>query len=85
MIGLLRSGFIGCLALLLMVQMAIAQADVPETSATAPLRSAQRSWLGQHGPLRVGLVLRAPYAQVDQRLQQLSGANVDLRNALAAA
>ncbi|EGH15874.1 sensory box histidine kinase, partial [Pseudomonas savastanoi pv. glycinea str. race 4] len=84
MIGLLRTGFIGCLALLLMVQMANTQADEPQTPEPAQLSSAQRSWLDQHGPLRVGLVLRAPYAQFDQRLQQLSGANVDLMNALAA-
>ncbi|KPX90353.1 sensor histidine kinase [Pseudomonas meliae] len=83
MIGLLRTGFIGCLALLLMIQMAITQADEPQMPASAQLSSAQRSWLDQHGPLRVGLVLRAPYAQFDQRLQQLSGANVDLMNALA--
>ncbi|EGH23866.1 sensory box histidine kinase, partial [Pseudomonas amygdali pv. mori str. 301020] len=84
MIGLLRTGFIGCLALLLMVQMANTQADEPQTPEPAQLSSAQRSWLDQHGPLRIGLVLRAPYAQFDQRLQQLSGANVDLMNALAA-
>ncbi|MCQ3022035.1 transporter substrate-binding domain-containing protein [Pseudomonas savastanoi] len=83
MIGLLRTGFIGCLALLLMVQMANTQADEPQTPEPAQLSSAQRSWLDQHGPLRIGLVLRAPYAQFDQRLQQLSGANVDLMNALA--
>ncbi|RMR45367.1 PAS protein [Pseudomonas syringae pv. syringae] len=84
MIRLLRTGFIGCLALLLMAQMANTQADEPQTPAVAQLSAAQRNWLDQHGPLRVGLVLRAPYAQFDQRLQQLSGANVDLMNALAA-
>ncbi|RMS35117.1 Sensory box histidine kinase, partial [Pseudomonas coronafaciens pv. garcae] len=83
-IRLLRTGFIGCLALLLMVEMASTQAEEPEKPAAAQLSPAQRSWLDQHGPLRVGLVLRAPYAQFDQRLQQLSGANVDLMNALAA-
>ncbi|MEQ4314239.1 transporter substrate-binding domain-containing protein [Pseudomonas syringae] len=83
-IRLLRTGFIGCLALLLMVEMASTQAEEPETPVAAQLSPAQRSWLDQHGPLRVGLVLRAPYAQFDQRLQQLSGANVDLMNALAA-
>ncbi|MCI3943437.1 transporter substrate-binding domain-containing protein [Pseudomonas syringae] len=83
-IRLLRTGLIGCLALLLMVQMAMTQADELETPAAAQLSPTQRSWLDQHGPLRVGLVLRAPYAQFDQRLQQLSGANVELMNALAA-
>ncbi|MBI6843706.1 transporter substrate-binding domain-containing protein [Pseudomonas syringae] len=83
-IRLLRTGFIGCMALLLMVHMANTQADEPQSPALAQLSPAQRGWLDQHGPLRVGLVLRAPYAQFDQRLQQLSGANVDLMNALAA-
>ncbi|KTB70155.1 ABC transporter substrate-binding protein [Pseudomonas viridiflava ICMP 13104] len=82
-IRLLRTGFIGCLALLLMVQMANTQADVSGAPATAQLNAAQLDWLKAHGPLRIGLVLRAPYAQFDQRLQQLSGANVDLMNALA--
>lgn len=83
-IRLLRTGFIGCMALLLMAHMANTQADEPQSPALAQLNPAQRGWLDQHGPLRVGLVLRAPYAQFDQRLQQLSGANVDLMNALAA-
>ena len=87
MICLLRPRFIGCLALLLMVlmfQTAIARADEAEPAPLAALSKAQRTWLDQHGPLRVGLVMRAPYAQFDQRLQQLSGVNVDLMNAFAA-
>ncbi|WP_416148420.1 histidine kinase [Pseudomonas sp. KU26590] len=43
----------------------------------------QREWLTQRGQLRVGLVLQAPYAQLDRRAQQLSGANVDLINLMA--
>ncbi|SDW36235.1 multi-sensor signal transduction histidine kinase [Pseudomonas syringae] len=82
-IRLLRTVFIGCLALLLMVQAANTQADEAGAPATAQLTTTQLDWLKTHGPLRVGLVLRAPYAQFDQRLQQLSGANVDLMNALA--
>ncbi|MBX8571588.1 transporter substrate-binding domain-containing protein [Pseudomonas cichorii] len=85
MIGLLRIGFIGCLALLLMARVSNAWADESEPVAQALLSQEQRTWLDQHGPLRVGLVMHAPYAQFDQRLQQLSGANVDLMNALAAA
>ncbi|GFM72108.1 ABC transporter substrate-binding protein [Pseudomonas cichorii] len=85
MTGLLRIGFIGCLALLLMAQVANARADESEPAVHALLSQEQRTWLDQHGPLRVGLVMHAPYAQFDQRLQQLSGANVDLMNALAAA
>ena len=45
-----------------------------------PLSNVQRDWLTQRGHLRVGLVLQAPYAQLDRRAQQLSGANVDLIN-----
>ncbi|PHX44281.1 ABC transporter substrate-binding protein [Pseudomonas sp. NZIPFR-PS5] len=45
-----------------------------------PLSHEQREWLTQRGPLRVGLVLQTPYAQLDRRAQQLSGANVDLIN-----
>lgn len=45
-----------------------------------PLSRDQRDWLTQRGQLRVGLVLQTPYAQLDRRAQQLSGANVDLIN-----
>lgn len=43
----------------------------------------QRQWLENHPQLRVGAVLQAPYVQLDRRLQQLSGANVELMNWLA--
>ncbi|MBX8486932.1 histidine kinase [Pseudomonas cichorii] len=85
MSALLRIGFIGWLALLLMARVPDAWAGESEPVAQALLSQEQRTWLDQHGPLRVGLVMHAPYAQFDQRLQQLSGANVDLMNALAAA
>ena len=49
----------------------------------APLSASQRQWLAQHDPLRVGLVLQAPYAQYDRRLQRLSGVNVELMKWLA--
>lgn len=49
----------------------------------AQLSAEQRQWLAQHKVLRVGVVLQAPYAKFDQRLQQLSGANVDLMTWLA--
>jgi PAS domain S-box-containing protein len=45
-----------------------------------PLSREQRDWLTHRGQLRVGLVLQTPYAQLDRRAQQLSGANVDLIN-----
>ena len=49
----------------------------------AQLSPEQQQWLAQHKALRVGLVLQAPYATFDQRLQQLSGANVELMKWLA--
>lgn len=49
----------------------------------AQLSTAQQQWLAQHGELRVGLVLQAPYAQYDRRLQRLSGVNVELMKWLA--
>ncbi|WAG79610.1 PAS domain S-box protein [Metapseudomonas furukawaii] len=51
--------------------------------STLPLDDAQRLWLADHDRLRVGAVLQAPYVQLDRRLQQLSGANVELMNWLA--
>lgn len=44
------------------------------------LEPAQQQWLEQHRSLRVGLVLQAPFAQFDRRLQQLYGVNVELMN-----
>ncbi|OCR24957.1 ABC transporter substrate-binding protein [Pseudomonas syringae] len=81
MIGLLRTGVIGCLALLLMIGAGLAQA-APDVSTPSVFTPQQRSWLEQRGQLRVGLVMQAPYAQFDRRQQQLSGANVDLMNLL---
>lgn len=71
---------IGCLCLALMANAAPAPA-VPQ----AQLDVQQREWLAQHSELRVGLVLQAPYAQYDRRLQRLSGANVELMQWLAKA
>lgn len=70
---------IGCLWLPLI---ALAR---PEVSSTVVLEPAQQQWLDAHRSLRVGLVLQAPYAQFDRRLQQLYGANVELVNGLAQA
>ncbi|MGV8841662.1 MAG: PAS domain-containing sensor histidine kinase [Pseudomonas sp.] len=50
-----------------------------------PLSPQQRAWLQEHRQLRVGLVMQAPYAQVDPRLQTLSGLNVELAGWLAEA
>lgn len=71
---------IGGLCLALMANAAPAPA-IPQ----APLNVQQREWLAQHPELRVGLVLQAPYAQYDRRLQRLSGANVELMQWLAKA
>jgi PAS domain S-box-containing protein len=68
---------IGCLWFPLM-----GWAAVPPTHA-APLSPAQQQWLARQGELRVGLVLQAPYAQYDRRLQLLSGINVELMKWLA--
>ncbi len=47
-------------------------ASAPAAHA-ALLTPAEQQWLAQHRELRVGLVLQAPYAQYDRRLQRLSG------------
>ncbi|MBK5008726.1 PAS domain S-box protein [Pseudomonas sp. S60] len=57
----------------------------PEPVPTVTLEPAQQQWLDSHRSLRVGLVLQAPYAQFDRRLQQLYGANVELVSSLAQA
>ncbi|MEA5670390.1 transporter substrate-binding domain-containing protein, partial [Pseudomonas sp. MH2] len=54
---------------------ALAKAPAPPSVVLEP---AQQQWLDSHRSLRVGLVLQAPYAQFDRRLQQLYGANVEL-------
>lgn len=51
----------------------------------AQLSAGQQQWLARHNELRVGLVLQAPYALYDRRLQRLSGANVELMKLLAKA
>jgi PAS domain S-box-containing protein len=66
--------FIGCLLLPVYAQGA---APAPVAGAL-PLSGEQRAWLEQHRQLRVGLVLQAPYAVLDRRLQLLSGVNVEL-------
>ncbi|MHA6578052.1 PAS domain-containing sensor histidine kinase [Pseudomonas yamanorum] len=71
---------IGCLCFPL-----IAGAVPAPVSYQAQLDAGQREWLDQHPDLRVGLVLQAPYAQYDRRLQRLSGANVELMQWLAKA
>lgn len=59
-----------------------AQAEEP---AVASLDTVHGQWLAAHRQWRVGLVLQAPFAAYDRRLQQLSGLNVDLVKALAKA
>ena len=50
----------------------------------AGLDAAQRAWLAGHPQLRAGVVLQAPYAQLQPRQQRLGGLNVELTDALAA-
>ncbi|AZF34267.1 putative two-component sensor, near polyamine transporter [Pseudomonas sp. R4-35-07] len=71
---------IGCLWVALM-----ANAAPAPVAPQAQLNAQQREWLALHPQLRVGLVLQAPYAQYDRRLQRLSGANVELMQWLAKA
>ncbi|AZF02264.1 putative two-component sensor, near polyamine transporter [Pseudomonas orientalis] len=71
---------IGCLCVALM-----GNAAPGPVAPQAQLNAQQREWLAQHPQLRVGLVLQAPYAQYDRRLQRLSGANVELMQWLAKA
>ncbi|WP_426135127.1 PAS domain-containing sensor histidine kinase [Pseudomonas sp. PWP3-1b2] len=71
---------IGCLCVALM-----ATAAPAPVAPQAQLDAQQREWLAQHPELRVGVVLQAPYAQYDRRLQRLSGANVELMQWLAKA
>ncbi|NIF17442.1 sensor histidine kinase [Pantoea sp. Cy-639] len=59
---------------------ALARPDAPAPQVLVP---AQQQWLDTHRSLRVGLVLQAPYAQFDRRLQQFYGLNADLVGALA--
>lgn len=66
--------FVGCL---LLPVYTLGAAPVPAAGAL-PLSGEQRAWLEQHRQLRVGLVLQAPYAVLDRRLQLLSGVNVEL-------
>ena len=54
---------IGWLSLPLMLN----AASIP----AAQLNPDQQQWLAQHKELRVGLVLQAPYAKFDQRLQDV--------------
>ncbi|TFF42340.1 PAS domain S-box protein [Pseudomonas sp. RIT623] len=61
---------------------ALARPEAPPAVVLAP---AQQQWLDAHRALRVGLVLQAPYAQFDRRLQQFYGANVELVGAIAQA
>jgi len=58
---------------------------IPLIARGAPvtLTPEQQAWLDRHRELRVGVVLQAPFAQYDRRLQQLSGVNVEVINWLA--
>ncbi|KAF1069754.1 MAG: Signal transduction histidine-protein kinase/phosphatase DegS [Pseudomonas citronellolis] len=79
-VGMIRPWFKVFLVLLACLpSLGLAEAPTPPPV----LEPAQRAWLDAHPELRVGVVLEAPYAQQDRRLQQLSGANVQLFGWLA--
>lgn len=68
---------------LMLIALPMSHYAVASPMQADPLSREQRDWLTQRGQLRVGLVLQTPYAQLDRRAQQLSGANVDLINLMA--
>lgn len=68
---------------LMLIVLPMSHYAVASPTQADPLSRVQRDWLTQRGQLRVGLVLQTPYAQLDRRAQQLSGANVDLINLMA--
>jgi PAS domain S-box-containing protein len=77
-------GDIGALLIgLMLILLPMSHHAVASPTQADPLSREQRDWLTQRGQLRVGLVLQTPYAQLDRRAQQLSGANVDLINLMA--
>lgn len=67
--------FFFVVALLLPV---LGHAEVVRTGLQVSLTPEHRIWLAQHKKLRVGLLMQAPWARYDSRLQKLSGANVEL-------
>lgn len=76
------SSVLSRLLVLLLVWPLLAGAE----EAALPLRpafdGAQQAWLAEHRQLRVGLLMQAPWALYDRRLQRLSGANVELMTRL---
>ena len=53
------------------------------TTRSSLFSEEQATWLAAHPQLRAGVVLHAPFAQVDRRRQRLSGASVELMDYLA--
>ncbi|TBU92203.1 PAS domain-containing sensor histidine kinase [Stutzerimonas kirkiae] len=49
----------------------------------AAFSAQQQAWLAEHRQLQVGVILQAPYAQLERRQQRLSGANAQLMERLA--
>jgi len=76
---------LGVLRLLMLLGLLACGWPVLAAGEALPLDAEQRAWLAEHRQLRVGVVLQAPYAQYDRRLQQLSGLNVELMQWLATA
>lgn len=63
--------------------LALALLLLAQASFALNLTPVERSWLAAHRPLRVGVVLQAPYAQLDGHTHKLYGANIELMDWLA--
>lgn len=63
---------------LLLVWPLFAWAENPPLPLRPVFTGEQQAWLAEHRQLRVGLLMQAPWALYDRRLQRLSGANVEL-------
>lgn len=74
-----------CLCSALLLGLCLALPAQAAADAVA-VDEAQRRWLAEHPRLQVGVVLQAPYAQLDRRRREerLSGAHVELMASLAA-
>jgi PAS domain S-box-containing protein len=77
--------FLRSLMLLTLIAGSLPALAQTTTGTVLALDEAQRAWLSEHPQLRVGVVLQAPYAQVDRRRRQLSGLNIELMQWLATA
>jgi PAS domain S-box-containing protein len=73
----------GAMSALARRALALALLVLAQTCVALNLTPAERAWLAAHRPLRVGVVLQAPFAQLDSRSHKLYGANIELMDWLA--